>query len=106
MIGRVLLYIEHGDGAASAHRAIPNGDVHLAFIDERRQRAIPVKLVDAHEDRVVPAGDLVPAEALSADEEAEYQRLDALLAGTIGEARTLKRFNALRLRSLLFGVEQ
>jgi hypothetical protein len=58
----------------------------------------------ARQDRLVPAADLVPAEALTDAEEAEYRRLDAQLAGTIGEARTLKRFNGLRLRSLMFGT--
>jgi hypothetical protein len=106
MIGTVLLYIEHGDGAAVAHRALPSGTVRLAVVEDRRQRAVPVKLVDAHQDRLVPAADLVAAEPLSAAEEAEYRHLDAQLAGTIGEARTLKRFNALRLRSLMFGAAQ
>jgi hypothetical protein len=103
MIGTVLLYIEHGDGAAVAHRAMPSGKPCLATLDDRRQRAQPVKLIDAHEDRLVPAADLAPAELLSDAEEAEYARLDAQLAGTLGDARTLKRFNSLRLRSLMFG---
>jgi hypothetical protein len=74
------------------------------MIDGRRQRAVPVRLVDERGSvqALVPASDLVPAAALSEAEEAEYLRLDAQLAGTIGEARTLKRFNALRLRSLIF----
>lgn len=106
MIGTVLLFIERGDGAAVAHRALLRGDVRLAVIDDRRQRTVQVKLIDAHLDRLVPAADLVPAEPLNDAEEAEYRRLDAQLAGTMGEARTLKRFNALRLRSLTFGTAQ
>jgi hypothetical protein len=106
VIGAVLLYIEHGDGAAVAHRALANGRARLAVLEGRRQRAIPVHLLDVREDRLAPAADVVAAAPLTAAEEAEYQRLDAQLAGTIGEARTLKRFNALRLRSLMFGCEQ
>jgi hypothetical protein len=106
MIGTVLLYIEHGDGAAIAHRAIPRGDVRLAVIGDRRQRAVPIQMIDERGSvqALVPAADLVAAESLTAAEEAEYQRLDAQLAGTIGETRTLKRFNSLRLRSLMFGA--
>jgi hypothetical protein len=108
VIGTVLLYIERGDGAAVAHRAIPRGDVCLAVIDSRRQRAVPIQMIDERGavQALVPAADLVAAEPLTAAEEAEYRRLDAQLAGTIGEARTLKRFNALRLRSVMFGGEQ
>lgn len=105
MIGTVLLYVEHGDGAAKAHRAIPRGDICLAVIDGRRQRAMPVQMLDERGSvqALVPMSDLVPAEPLTAAEEREYARLDAQLAGTMGEARTLKRFNQLRLRSLMFG---
>lgn len=108
MIGTVVLYIERGDGAAVAHRAVPRGDVCLAVIDGRRQRAMPVQMLDERGSvqALVPAADLVSAEPLSAAEETEYARLDAHLAGTLGEARTLKRFNALRLRWLMFGGEQ
>jgi hypothetical protein len=56
-------------------------------------------------ERLVPASDLVPAAPLTDAEEREYDQLDRQLAGTIGEARTLKRFNALRLRWILFGGE-
>ena len=105
MIGTVLLYIEHGDGAAVAHRAVPRGDVRLAVVEGRRQRAMPVQMIDERGSvqALVPAADLVPAEPLTAAEEGEYSRLDAQLAGTMGEARTLKRFNSLRLRSVMFG---
>jgi hypothetical protein len=106
VIGTVLLYIERGDGAAIAQRALVRGEVRMASFDGRRQRAVPVKLVDAREDRIVRVADLIDAAPLTAAEEAEYRRLDAQLAGTIGEARTLKRFNALRLRSLMFGDER
>lgn len=100
-----MLWIERGDGAAVAHRALPCGPVHLATIDERRQRGTPVRLIGqaGASERLVPSCDLVPAEPLNDAEEAEYRRLDAQLAGTMGEARALKRFNALRLRSLMFG---
>lgn len=100
-----FLWIERGDGAAVAHRALPCGPVRLATIEDRRQRALPVRLVGeaGAGERLIPACDLVPATPLTGDEEREYARLDALLAGTMGEARTLKRFNALRLRSLMFG---
>jgi hypothetical protein len=106
VIGTVLLYIEHGDGAAVGHRALLAGDPCLAVVEDRRQRAVRVKLVGTHQDRLVPTADLVPAAPLTEEEEAEYRRLDAQLAGTMGEARTLKRFNGLRLRSLMFGGEQ
>jgi len=77
----------------------------LAVIDGRRQRAMPLRLIGeaGTGERLVPTSDLVPAAPLTAAEEAEYARLDAQLAGTLGEARTLKRFNGLRLRSLVFG---
>lgn len=101
MIGAVL-WIERGDGAAIAHRALPTGPVRLAVVEDRRLRAVPIRLAEGGE-RLVPANDLAPAAPLTADEEREYARLDAQLAGTMGEARTLKRFNSLRLRSLLFG---
>jgi hypothetical protein len=104
--GEVLLFIERGDGAAVAHRVQATGNVRLEVVDDRRQRAVPVKLIDMHQERVVPAADIVAAAALTAAEEAEYQKLDAQLAGTVGEARTLRRFNALRLRWLMFGSAQ
>jgi hypothetical protein len=106
VIGEVLLFIERGDGAAVAHRVMANGKVRLGVVDDRRQRAVPVKLIDMRQERLVPAADVVPATALIAAEEAEYHKLDAQLAGTVGEARALKRFNALRLRWLMFGGAQ
>lgn len=99
------LWIEHGDGAAIAHRALPIGNVRLAIVDDRRQRAIPIRLIEERQERLIAAGELVAAEPLSAAEEREYEQLDRQLAGTMGEARALKRFNALRLRSLLFGAD-
>lgn len=100
------LWIERGDGAARAHRVRPCGPVRLAIIEGRRQRATPVRLlgVAGASERYVPASELVPAEPLTRAEEAEYNRLEEQLAGTIGEARALKRFNCLRLRSLIFGA--
>lgn len=100
-----LLWIELGDGAAAAHCVGWAGKPCLAVIDGRRQRAVPIRLANGYGDlnRLVPASELVPATPLTAAEEAEYHRLDAQLAGTLGEARTLKRFNGLRLRSLMFG---
>jgi hypothetical protein len=108
MIGHQLLYIERGDGAAVAHKALQCGDPRLATLDGRRQRALPLRLLDeaGTEPRLIPAVDLAPAAPLNAAEEVEYRRLDALLAGTLGEARTVKRFNHLRLRSLMFGAEK
>lgn len=103
MIGEAL-YIANGEGAATAERVIPRGPVHLAIVAGRRQRAVEARFSDGA-IRLVPSSDLALAAPLSASEEAEYQRLDAQLAGTIGEARALKRFNQLRLRSLLFGSE-
>ena len=102
MIGEIL-WIERGDGAARAHRAIPRGAARLAIVGGRRQRAVPIRVAGETDDRMVAAGELVPAKPLTTAEEAEYQRLDAQLAGTLGEARALRRFNGLRLRSLLFG---
>jgi len=100
------LWIESGDGAAKAHRVIPWGQPRLAVIEDRRCRAIPVRFVGSANERLVPATDLVPATPLTEAEEREYQKLDAVLAGTMGEARTLKRFNGLRLRSLIFGASE
>ena len=97
-----LLWIERGDGAAVAHRAIRCGRPQLAVVDGRRQRAVRVHLIESRQERLVAASELVPAAPLTPEEEREYDRLDAQLAGTIGEARALKRFNALRLRSLLY----
>lgn len=99
-----MLWIERPDGAAIAHRALPCGRVRLGIFGGRRQRTLPVRLIEqaGTGERLVPVGDVVPAAPLTEAEEAEYRRLDAQLAGTIGEARTLRRFNALRLRSLLF----
>lgn len=99
------LWIECGDGAARAHRAVPVEKPCLAVIDGRRQRAVGIRLVGPHGAApvLVPQGDLVPAEPLTDTEEREYNRLDCQLAGTIGETRALKRFNSLRLRSLMFG---
>jgi hypothetical protein len=98
-----VLWIERGDGAAVAHRVIPSGAVRLAVVNDRRQRAVPVRVVGHGDERLVPASELVPAAPLNALEEDEYQALDQQLAGTIGEAVALKRFNGLRLRSLMFG---
>ncbi len=98
-----LLWIERGDGAAIAHRAIRCGRPQLAVVDGRRQRAVRIHLIDSREERLVASAELVPAAPLTAEEEREYDRLDRQLAGTIGEARTLRRFHALRLRSLMFG---
>lgn len=97
------LWIENGDGAAVAHRVVISGPPCLTVIDGRRQRAVPVRGVDLHFHDFVPQADLTEAAPLSPCDELEYQCLDRELAGTIGDARKLKRFNALRLRSLLFG---
>ena len=98
-----MLWIERGDGAAKPHRVAAVGAVRLAVIDDRRQRAVSIRLAGEFDERLVPAGELVPAAPLTDTEEREYQRLDAQLAGTHGEARALKKFNGLRLRWLLFG---
>lgn len=88
-----ILWIERGDGAARAHRACLLG---------RRRAAATIALLDGGGRRDVPAAEIVPAAPLTAAEEREYQRLDAELAGTHGEARKLRRFNGLRLRSLVY----
>lgn len=89
-----VLWIERPEGAAVAHRA--------CLIERGRKTAAIALLDGSGARREVPAGDLVPAAPLGALEEAEYQKLDRQLAGTIGDSRKLRRFNALRLRSLLF----
>lgn len=87
------LWIEHGDGAARAHPVCILG---------RRGRETVVRLLDGNDTaaRAVKPAEIVPAAPLSPHEEAEYQRLDRELAGTLGDKRKLRRFNALRLRSL------
>lgn len=100
-----LLWIERGDGAAVAHRAIRCGKPQLAIVDGRRQRAVRIHLIEQRSERLVAATELVPAAPLSAEEEQEYARLERQLAGTLGEARSLKRFNGLRLRSTLFAKD-
>lgn len=95
-----MLWIENGEGAALAHRVTIAGKPFFQPIEGRRQRA--VKIRGDCLDRYVPMTELTAAAPLSPAEEAEYRRLDRELAGTIGDARKLKRFNALRLRSLLF----
>lgn len=102
MIGEHL-WIANGEGAAKAHRVLIAGPVKLAEVDGRRQRAQPVRQVERGGAAVlVPARDIVPAAPLTPAEEREYDRLDRALAGTIGDTDKLRRFNALRLRSLLF----
>jgi hypothetical protein len=98
------LWIERPAGAARAHPVLLAGPAHRATIDGRRCLAILVRKVEAQGEgaRLVPLAHVTEAAPLSAAEEAEYARLDAALAGTHGEARKLARFNALRLRSLLF----
>lgn len=55
---------------------------------------------------VVPANELFPTSPTSLADEAEYDRLDALIAGTRGDRRQLHPFHALRLRSLIYGSER
>lgn len=88
-----VLWIEWGEGAARGHRACLLG---------RGRGKATIALLDCGGRRDVPAGELVPAAPLSAEEEREYDRLDAELAGTLGEGRKLRRFNGLRIRGLLF----
>lgn len=97
------LWIENGDGAAVAHRVIATGSPMLADIDAHRRRAVPIQIVGG-ERRIVPVSELTEAAPLSPADEAEYRRLDVELAGTIGDSGKLARFNALRLRSVLFGA--
>lgn len=102
MIGEKL-WIAHGDGAAAAHRIVVAGKPRLVEVGGKRRRAVAVRLLGDGGMRTVPVSDLTDAAPLSPAEEREYDHLDAQLAGTFGEADTLRRFNALRLRSLLFG---
>jgi hypothetical protein len=99
------LWIENGGGAPTAHRVILSGRPHHAVIDGRKRRAIIVRKVNTigEGSLVVAMAELTEAAPLSAADEAEYQRLDAELAGTIGDSAKLVRFNALRLRWLMFG---
>lgn len=101
MIGE-MLWIENGDGAAVAHRGIVRGRPHLVSFDGRKQRAVLFRPVGRFLDTVVPVTHLTEAAPLSEAEEREYQRLDSELARTVGDSRKLRRFNALRLRSLIF----
>lgn len=98
------IWIENGAGAARAHRVVRVGPVHLAPIGESRRRAVLIQSVERAGDptRLVPVSELTAAAPLSAAEEAEFHRLDRELAGTKGEAGRLSRFNALRLRSLIY----
>ncbi|MEA3017330.1 MAG: hypothetical protein QOI38_2052 [Sphingomonadales bacterium] len=89
-----VLWIENGDGAARGHRA--------CLIGRNRTKATIALLERGGDRREVAVAELTAAEPLTADEEREYERLDAELAGTIGEARKLRRFNALRIRSLIY----
>ncbi len=102
MIGEQL-WIERGDGAAKAHRCILAGRARLDTVAGKRRRVVPIQIVESRARRDVPASELAPATPLTAAEEREYDRLDAALAGTFGEADLLRKFNALRLRSLMFG---
>ena len=88
-----VLWIERGDGAAKGHRACLTGS---------SRAGATIVLLEGGACREVAAGELAPAAPLTEAEEREYRRLDAALAGTRGEARTLRRFNALRLRSLIY----
>lgn len=87
------LWIENGEGAARAHRVCITGsagrDALITFLD-----------TPGRGTGRVPRSELASAAPLSPAEEREYDRLDAELAGTIGDRRKLRRFNALRLRSL------
>ena len=116
MIGEKL-WIERGDGAAVAHRVVPSGPPRRARVGDRVRHAVEVRDGNSARGaghgspgaatfpRLVPLGELTDAAPLTAADEAEYARLDAALAGTHGDARLLRRFNALRLRWLLFGSE-
>jgi hypothetical protein len=99
------LWIERGDGAAVAHRVIRLGKPFRGVSFGTRRTLIDVALLDSGGRASAPVAELADARPLTAAEEAEYDRLDAKLAGTIGDARTLRRFNALRLRSLTYGSQ-
>ncbi len=96
------LWIEHGDGAATAHEVVQFGQPHMATIDGRRRRTQDVRLVGSGAQRSVPINELADAAPLNPAEEREYERLDRMLAGTFGDSEVLRKFNALRLRSLHF----
>ena len=99
------LWIERGGDATTAHRVVAIGPTHIAQVDGRRCRAVLVRKIDRTGEGsvLVPAAELTEAAPLSADDEREYARLDAELAGTIGDTAKLRRFNALRLRGLVYG---
>lgn len=90
-----VLWIERPDGAAVARKA--------RAIEPGRKTTKIVLLDGSGTRRDVPTAELAPARPLSADEVAEYECLDAELAGTIGDSRKLRRFNALRLRAIIYG---
>lgn len=91
------LWIENGGGAPKAH---------LARIVGRKRSRREIILVNENRGRlVVPAAELTDPKPLTTAEVREYDRLDAKLACTYGEQRTLTRFNALRLRALAYGEE-
>jgi hypothetical protein len=93
-----ILWIERPAGAAVAHKA--------RAIEPGRKITKIVLLDGSGARRDVPTGELAPARPLTAAEVADYHRLDAELAGTIGDSRKLARFNALRLRWIAYGTEE
>lgn len=97
------LWIENGAGAARAHRVVPIGPPRLAEVDGRRCRAVEVREIGCGSARLVPEAELTPAAPLSAADLHAYELLDRQLAGTLGDARLLAKFNALRLRAVIFG---
>ncbi|HEX8224487.1 MAG TPA: hypothetical protein VF605_11785 [Allosphingosinicella sp.] len=90
-----ILWIERPDGAAVAHK--------VRAIEPGRKTTKIVLLDGSGARHDVPTGDLTPAAPVTAAERAEYHRLDAELAGTIGDSRKLRRFNMLRLRWIVCG---
>lgn len=99
------LWVERGDGAPIGHRVVEIGKPFKGTHFGKRTTLVDVCLIDTGARTAAPMSELVPAAPLTAAEEAEYLELDMQLAGTIGDARKLRRFNGLRLRSLLFGGE-
>jgi hypothetical protein len=100
------LWIENGAGAAKAHRVVPTDKPRLALVGDRRQRVVPVRKLDRLGDGtvLVPAAELADAAPLSPADVAQYDRLDAELAGSlVTDSRKMKAFNALRLRALVYG---
>lgn len=97
------LWIEMPGEVARPHRVLPIGKPCLAEVAGRRQRAIEVREIGTPGSIMIPLAELTDAAPLSPADLAEYDRLDAELAGTIGDRKKLLPFMALLWRRDLFG---